>query len=148
MQTLRTNVKNIFFTMLGLMIIFSLIYLSFLNYFDNTDCKNYNYTEKLNGGAKEFNGKKFTIQMCGSGVNNKLFFGDGMDTVQLTIFDDQGEILVKRKYKVFWDGQPGHEPINITKDSIIYHDDENQEEKTIKMPPSYIEWIRAKILFS
>ncbi|RQR27368.1 hypothetical protein DIE23_27210 [Burkholderia sp. Bp9143] len=114
---------------------------------DYTDCQHHNYNNKLNGGIKEFNGKKYTINICGSGINNSHLFGDGMDSVQLTVTDAQGEILAKRYYKVFWDGQPGHEPLRTGPDSITYQDDEKQADYTITMPPTVIDWARARIPF-
>ncbi|VWB63842.1 hypothetical protein [Burkholderia lata] len=114
---------------------------------DYTDCRNHNYNSKLNGGIKEFGGKKYTIDICGSGANNNRFFGDGMDSVQLTVSDSQGEILAKRYYKVFWDGQPGHQPLRIGTDSITYQDDEKQVDYTITMPPTIIERTRARLPF-
>lgn len=113
--------------------------------FDNSDCQRYNYNEKLNGGVKNIGGKKYTINICGSGVDNSHFFGDGMDTVQLTIIDEQGEILAKRRYKVFWEGQPGHEPIVIGKDSITYQDDQKQKDYTVAVPPKLMDWIRVRV---
>ena len=115
---------------------------------DNTDCQNYNYNDKLNGGVKEFDGKQYTINICGSGVNRSHFFGDGMDRVQLTITDPQGQLLAKRRYKVLWDGQPGHEPITIDDDKITYQDDDPQESHTITMPPTFFDWLRARLPFS
>jgi hypothetical protein len=113
---------------------------------DGTDCQNYNYNEKLNGGVKYFKGKKYTVNICGSGVNNSHFFGDGMDTVQLTVLDEQGELLAKRRYKVFWDGQPGHEPIGVEEDRLTYYDDEDQDgPRTITMPPTWLDWMRARL---
>ncbi len=122
---------------------------SFLeNSFNNTDCQRYNYNDKLNGGVKEFDDKKYTINICGSGVNTSHLFGDSMDQVQLTITDEQGSLLVKRRYKIFWDGQPGHEPITIEKGKIIYQDDEKQVDHTIVMPPTFLESLRARLPFS
>lgn len=112
---------------------------------DSTDCERYNYNDRLNGGVKDFKDKKYTINICGSGVNNSRFFGDGMDVVQLTIADEQGTVLAKRRYKVFWEGIPGHEPITVGKDAITYQDDEKQRDYTIAMPPSAMEWIRARL---
>ena len=115
---------------------------------DYTDCQRYNYSDKLNGGVKEFDGKKFTIQICGSGANNSHFFGDSMDAVVLTVTNEQGEVLARRHYKVFWEGKPGHEPLTIEKNSITYQDDEEQADHTIAMPPTTIDWIRARLPFS
>ena len=104
-------------------------------------------TTKLNGGVKEFDGKKYTINICGSGTNNSHFSGDSFDAVELTIANDQGDIVAKRRYKVFWDGVPGHEPLTIGKDSITYQDDEEQADHTITMPPTFLDRVRAKLPF-
>ena len=114
---------------------------------DYTDCLHRNYNGKLNGGIKEFNGRKYMINICGSGINNSRFLGDGMDSVQLTVTDTHGDILAKRYYKVFWDGQPGHEPLRIGPDSITYQDDEKQADYTITMPPTMIDRARARLPF-
>ena len=114
---------------------------------DYIDCQRYNYNSKLNGGVKEFDGKKYTINICGSGTNNSHFSGDSFDAVELTIANDQGDIVAKRRYKVFWDGVPGHEPLTIGKDSITYQDDEEQADHTITMPPTFLDRVRAKLPF-
>ena len=112
------------------------------------DCRNNNYNEKLNGGVKVFDGKKYTINICGSGVNNSPFFGDGMEAVQLTVLNEHGALLARRRYKVFWDGKPGHEPIGIEKDKLTYYDDEDQDgPRSVTMPPTWLDWIRARLLF-
>lgn len=111
----------------------------------NYDCQQYNYTDQLNGGVKDFQGRKYIIKICGSGVNNSHFFGDGMDAVELTITNEKGELLAKRHYKIFWDGQPGHEPLTIRAANIIYQDDDKQVGHSIAMPPTVIDWIRARI---
>ncbi|MET3134769.1 preprotein translocase subunit SecE [Oxalobacteraceae bacterium GrIS 1.11] len=143
--------KQEFMKMMPIIIIWLVIILLFANFIagldDGIDCKKFNYNEKLNGGVKEFNGKKYTVNICGSGVNNSHFFGDNMDKVQLTIHNDQGELLAKRHYKVFWDDKPGHEPLTVGKDSITYQDDEKQQDYSITIPPTLIDWIRAKVPF-
>ncbi|UZJ60831.1 hypothetical protein OKW98_03560 [Pseudomonas sp. KU26590] len=110
-----------------------------------TDCQKFNYNNTLNGGIKEFNGKQYTVNICGSGVSNSHFFGDGLDAVQLTIIDDKGDELAKRSYKVSWDTQPGHEPLTTEKDSITYQDDEDQRSYIISMPPTLIDRIQARV---
>jgi|GEM_PF-1177996 len=113
---------------------------------DGTDCRINNYNEKLNGGVKVFNGKKYIINICGSGVDNSPFFGDGMEAVQLTVLNEQGALLARRRYKVFWDGEPGHEPIGIETDKLTYYDDEDQDSpRSITMPPTWLDWIRARL---
>lgn len=114
---------------------------------DYTDCRRHSYNNRLNGGVKIFDGKKYVINICGSGVNNGHFFGSSMDAVELTVTNDQGEVLAKRRYKVFWEGRPGHEPLTIGQNSISYQDDEEQAEHTIAMPPTTLDWIKARVPF-
>ncbi|KWS25193.1 hypothetical protein ABNM12_19595 [Pseudomonas syringae] len=148
MQTFRTHVRKMYFRSFFFfifMLIALVVYSIAFNLFDNTDCERYNHTEALDGGAKSFGSKGFVITVCGAGVNNSLFNGDGMERVRLTIFDNQGELLARRYYKVFWDGQPGHEPLKVSKKSIIYQDDKEQKDHVITMPPTRLEWIRARL---
>ncbi|PMS17727.1 hypothetical protein C0Z18_19765 [Trinickia dabaoshanensis] len=109
------------------------------------NCQKYNYSSKLNGGIKTFDGKKYTIGICGSGINNSHFLGDSMEAVELTVTDEQGALLAKRHYKVFWDGRPGHEPLTTGPHSIIYQDDDKQEDHSIAMPPSLLDRVRARL---
>ncbi|MFA0998156.1 MULTISPECIES: hypothetical protein [Pseudomonas syringae group] len=148
MQTFRAHVRKTHlrsFFLFIFMLIVLVIYSTAFNFLDNTDCQSYNHTKELNGGTKNFDNKNFMINICGAGVNNSLFNGDGMERVRLTISDDQGELLARRYYKVFWDGQPGHEPLKVSEDSIIYQDDKEQKDHTITMPPTRLEWIRARL---
>jgi hypothetical protein len=112
---------------------------------DYIDCQRYDFNNSLNGGVKVINGRRYTINICGSGINDSYFFGDGMDSVQLQILNERGELLAERRYKVFWGGRPGHEPIVIGQDSITYQDDERQEGYTIDMPPTTVDWIKARL---
>lgn len=148
MHTIRTHVRKMhfwpFFFFIS-MLIALVVYATAFNLFDNTDCQRYDHTTALNGGTKNFANKKFVITVCGAGVNNSFFNGDGMERVRLTIFDDQGELLARRYYKVFWDGQPGHEPLEVSENRITYQDDKEQKDYTIIMPPTRLEWIRARL---
>jgi hypothetical protein len=111
---------------------------------DETDCRQYNYNERLNGGPKEMGGKMYTINICGSGPSNGHFLGSSMDKVQLTIINEQGDVLVKRRYKIAWSSNAGHQPLVVEKNRIIYQDDETQEEHTIEMPPKVLDWVASK----
>jgi hypothetical protein len=111
---------------------------------DNTDCQRYNYNDKLNGGVKKFNGKKYTINLCGNGGNINGRF----DRVRVEILDEKGELQAKRYFSVFWDGRPGHFPIETGPDKIIYYDDAADDEhsqRDINIPPTTIDWIRARL---
>lgn len=145
-----TNVKKyrkLVVAVVLLVLVAGAITVTFWGNHDYIDCQRYNYNSKLNGGVKEFDGKKYTINICGSGTNNSHFSGDSFDAVELTIANDQGDIVAKRRYKVFWDGVPGHEPLTIGKDSITYQDDEEQADHTITMPPTFLDRVRAKLPF-
>ena len=148
MSSARTNVKRygkFAVAIVLLVLVAGAATFAFFGNHDHTDCQHYNYNSKLNGGVKEFQGQKYTINICGSGINNSHLFGDSFDAVELTIINEQGELVAKRRYKVFWDGVPGHEPLTIGKDRIIYQDDEEQAEHSITMPPTVIERIRARL---
>ena len=148
MQPLTTPAGKMYvvsFFLFVLTLLVSVIYSTVFNLFDNSNCHGYNHTDKLNGGAKTIDNKTFVITICGAGVNNSFFNGDGMERVRLTILDDQGDLLARRYYKVFWGGQPGHEPLKISEDSIVYQDDKDQTDHTITMPPTRLEWIRARL---
>lgn len=122
-----------------------LLAINFIASRDLADCQKFNYNDTLNGGFKEFNGKKYTVNICGSGAGDSHFFGNGLDAVQLTILDDKGDELAKRSYKISWDTQPGHAPLTIENDSITYQNDEDQRSYIIYMPPTLIDWIHAKV---
>lgn len=148
MQTPRAHVRKMYlrsFFFFIFMLTALVIYSAAFNVLDSTDCQSYNHTKELNGGTKNFDNKTFVISICGVGVNNSLFNGDGMERVRLTIFDDQGELLARRYYRVFWDGQPGHEPLKVSENSITYQDDKEQKDHAITMPPTRLEWIRARL---
>lgn len=108
------------------------------------DCRESDYAEELNGGVKYFQNRKYAVSICGGGVSNG-FFGDGMEAVELTITSEQGELLARKRYKVFWGGRPGHETLDIGDDTITYLDADGQVEHTIAMPPTVIDWIRARL---
>ncbi len=117
------------------------------NFFHQTDCEQYNYTERLNGGLKEIGGRKYNISICGTGVSNSHFFGDGFDRVQLVVADEQGSVLARRYYKVLLGDTLGHRPLQMNKNSINYFDDSNSyaEQGTISIPPTIHDWIGARI---
>ena len=117
------------------------------NFFHQTDCEQYNYTNRLNGGVKEIGGKKYAISICGTGVSNSHFFGEGFDRVQLIVTDEQGSVLARRYYKILLGDTLGHRPLQINQNSISYFDDSNSyaEQGTISIPPTIHDWIGARI---
>ncbi|WP_216667223.1 hypothetical protein [Herbaspirillum rubrisubalbicans] len=122
--------------------LFSSTYL--FNFFHQTDCERYNYTEKLHGGVKEIAGATYHISICGAGVSGSHFFGEGTERVRLTITDEQGGILAKRYYKIFLDDSSGLQSLSINKNRILYFDADSKQED-ISIPPSIHDWIGARI---
>ena len=100
------------------------------------------YTEKLNGGVKEFQGKKFKINMCGTGGDDN----SNNDEIRLEIFSEQGELLAERYFLADLGGSFDYE-LEYHPNHIMYFDstDDNDFDKTIPMPPTAIDWLRARL---
>ncbi len=101
------------------------------------------YNEHLNGGVKEFKGQKFKINMCGTG-------GDQLqnnDEIRLQVFNEQGELVALRHFVVNWDENNFPNVLEYHSDHIVYFDRSAEEDfkKTIHMPPTALDWIRARI---
>ena len=106
-------------------------------------CDFYNAPTTLNAGIREINGTTYKVQVCGTAGNDQ----DGTDDeLELQLFSKEGELLAKRHYSVNWYASSGyHEPLQYNKDSITYTDS-HQNEGKISVPPTKIDWIRARIL--
>lgn len=147
MPTTGTHVRRAAAAILGLCL---LIYGAgaLRSFFDDTDCALHNYDAKLGGGAKTIQGRKYVVTLCGNGGGRSHLFGDTLERVRLSIADEQGRLLARRYYSVFWDAQPGHNPIEVEQDRIVYYDDDDKSDsrRTIRMPPSMIDWLRARAL--
>jgi hypothetical protein len=98
----------------------------------------------LNAGIKTFNGKTYTVQVCGTGGSPQ----DGTDDeLELQVFSQEGELLAKRHYSVNWEsGSSFHEPLEYTDIRITYNP-ANQDEGEISIPPSKIDWLFARLPF-
>lgn len=105
-------------------------------------CERYN--EELNGGVvKEYQGRKFRIEMCGTG-------GDSIqsnDAIELQVFDEKGELAAMRHFVVNWNESKLERGVEYHPDHITYYDESLQYDykKTISMPPTTLDWIRARI---
>jgi len=98
------------------------------------------YTKSLNGGIKDFKGKKYTVKMC----STKFFWGDGSQ-VRLQILDDMGELKALRYFIFYWNDSADKE-LEYGDDVILYYDNSQSVPlKSLKMPPSKIDWIRARL---
>ncbi|WP_288407122.1 hypothetical protein [uncultured Herbaspirillum sp.] len=79
-------------------------------------CKNYDdYTQKLNGGLNQFKDQRYRIEICGAGPNDS----GNHDPIRLRVFDTDG---------------------------ISYFDFSSEDPiKTLRMPPSLLDWLKARI---
>ena len=146
MPTTGTHLRRAAVALLGLSL---LIYGAGVlrSFFDDSDCALYNYDGKLGGGTKTIQKRDYVVTLCGNGGGRSHFFGDSLERVRLTISDTQGQLLARRYYSVFWDALPGHQPIELEQNRIVYYDDDDKSDsrRTIAMPPSLIDWIRARV---
>lgn len=101
------------------------------------------YNERLDGGVREFLGKKYTVIMCGTGGDNR----QSNDEIRLQVFSEQGELVAQRYFVVNWDESSPNRGIQYFPDHISYVDEslEKDFKKTIAMPPTIADWIRARL---
>ncbi|WCM17973.1 hypothetical protein NDK50_10750 [Paraburkholderia bryophila] len=99
------------------------------------------YSQKLNGGARILNGKNYKISLCGTG-------GDDMqsgDAIRLQVFSDAGVLLASRHFLVNWN-ENSPNSLEYRPDRITYYDNNGRVfEKHLFMPPTALDWVRARI---
>jgi hypothetical protein len=102
------------------------------------------YNEKLNGGVKEFKGKKFKVHLCGTGGYEGRFNYEP-DEIRLQVFNEKGSLVALRHFEVDW--RMGSQMVlEYHADHITYYDFSAKNfEKNILIPPTFIDWIRARI---
>lgn len=103
------------------------------------------YNKELNGGIKEYQAQKFRVHMCGTGGHDSRFSYEP-DEIRLQVFNEKDELVAMRHFVVHWDTSFDRR-IKYYPDHITYHDEslEYDYKKTISMPPTTIDWIRARI---
>ncbi|WP_244106369.1 hypothetical protein [Burkholderia anthina] len=108
-------------------------------------CDFYDRPETLDGGIKNMNGVSYRFMMCGTGGNDQ----DGTnDKIELRVFSDKGELLVRRYFSVNWyHGKSFHQPLNYEGNVVRYVDftDESNHDKYLTIPPSKWDWLRARL---
>ncbi|MCI1004492.1 hypothetical protein [Herbaspirillum sp. C7C8] len=101
------------------------------------------YTQKLNGGLREYRGEQFRIELCGSGSD-----ADRRDHIRLRIFDEKGEWRAVRYFTVRWGG-PYPLLLDYARDHFAYFDaSEGEDEdfvKVVPMPPTLADWLSTRI---
>jgi hypothetical protein len=105
------------------------------------------FTKKFEGGWREFNGQKYKLQMCAKLVLEKRgFFGWGppltSERIRLAVFNQDGNLQALG----YFTGSNNSFYFQIEEDSIKFGDWEGSSNgRAIKMPPSKLEWIRARL---
>ncbi|MCL1825889.1 MAG: hypothetical protein FWG26_08140 [Betaproteobacteria bacterium] len=144
--------------LLAPIILFLLFYIPFsIHHFmtvPTTELQEYGYygacarfTEELKGGWKEFQGQKFKVQLCAKSIEEPSFgvhFGKGFEyyKVRIAIFNEQGNL---QSLGYFKSGGENLFYFKIKENLIEYGDWESSSSRIIKMPPSKLEWIRARL---
>ena len=120
--------------------------LVYINYVDPTPYIRCDlYTEEMNGGPRKFQEKTYNILLCGYlGLIDPGNFPD--DEVRLQIFSESGELLAQRYLKPIFGMGEGSYDVEYGADYLIYKDGEGEGyQKRIAMPPSRLDWIRARL---
>ncbi|WP_269501838.1 hypothetical protein [Burkholderia sp. IMCC1007] len=99
------------------------------------------YTQILNGGMREFRGKKYQIELCGA----RRFLGDG-DEIRLQVLGAAGDVLAERFFAVRTINDAAPMELEYGDDNIFYYDQSKSSPlRFIAMPPSRIDWLTARI---
>ncbi len=102
------------------------------------------YNKELNGGVIESKGKRFNVNLCGTGDYDGKF-NYRPDKIRLQIFNENGNLVAQRHFEVDWH-MGSQMVLEFHPDHITYYDFSAKNfEKTISMPPTTIDWIRARI---
>jgi hypothetical protein len=99
------------------------------------------FTNKMEGGWREFQGEKYKLQMCGSSIYEPAYRVNAVGhKIRLAVFDESGDL---RALGYFTTEHENYFPVEISETSIELGYD--SEKRIIKMPPSKLEWIRARL---
>ncbi len=99
------------------------------------------FTTKSWGGVKEYQGRKFKVHLCGIQVGDHE-----PDAIKLQVFNEKGDLLALRHFR-FERDTSSPMMLEYHPDHITYSDEslESDYKKTITMPPTTLDWIRARI---
>ena len=101
------------------------------------------YNEYLDGGVKEYQGQKFKVHMCRNAGHAS---SDEYYEIRLQILNEKGELLALRHFAAHNGSSPKRLQIEYHPNHLVYYDDSDDDyEKTLSMPPTTLDWIRARI---
>lgn len=101
-------------------------------------------TSDLNGGVKVYGDRKFNVVLCGDGGNESF----NHDKIRMQIFSENGTLLAQRKFYVNWNGG-GPIELKYYDDHLVYADAARRYDykRKVSMPPTRLDWIRARLPF-
>lgn len=142
MQSSRKNVRKAVAGFVLLAVVTYTLMSLFAHFFPPKYSNCQRYTQDLNGGVKTIGAKKYDVKMCGTGGDEN----SNDDEVELRVSDEKGELLAKRHFTVHWMAN-FHEPLEYQNDQVIYYDFSTHTnfKKSITMPPTAFDWIRARL---
>jgi len=99
-------------------------------------------TRDLNGGTKIYGEKKFNVILCGNGGDENFMH----DKIRMHIFSEQDELLAERTFYVDWESNRLRKLVN-GRDYLLYFDasQNNGYRHKISMPPTWLDWMRARL---
>ncbi|MDR1063991.1 MAG: hypothetical protein LBL48_08720 [Azoarcus sp.] len=121
--------------------VISLSYLALISqYYDNRIGPHY----KCRDIPKEFQEKAFTIQVC----EGPIIYEDRVNRpVRLSVFDEQNRLRAVRYFVSLYHHLSDDAPIEYQEDRLMYYDS-NSQDKYIAIPPTTLDWLRARIPFT
>jgi len=99
------------------------------------------YTEEMNGGIHTFQGQQYNIKLCGlkRGIDPENIH---YDEIRLAVYSMQGELLAERYFEFAWELRE----LEYGNNYLIYADGDGAGFETrMAMPPTRLDWIRARL---
>lgn len=118
-----------------------LVYLG-VGLFIHFDRPNYDrcdvFTKELNGGRKSFRGTTYFARLCGADVKNGV-------EIKFQLLDESGRLLAQR-YFSYYVNSASERDLADGMDAIIYYDNSKSDPmRSIPVPPTKWDWIRARL---
>jgi len=104
-------------------------------------------TSTFGGGWREFQGQKYKIQICEKDVSKRewlrfwIYAPNTRKRIQIDVFNEQGILQATERLT----GKGGSFYVHVKENLIEVGDHANSNNRIIKMPPSRLEWLRARI---
>jgi hypothetical protein len=102
------------------------------------------YTKLLNGGLREFQGKKYFIQLCGADTVDSSLIDS--DEIRMQVLDENGEVLALRYFTIRSTSFAEPKELDYERDTIFYiGHPKDQGPSALHLPPTKIDWIQARL---